>query len=153
MNALKRWNPFGEMEEIQDRMSSWFGRRWPTARLLDDRDESIAFSEWAPLVDIIENPSEYLLKVELPEVSKENVSVTVENGVLNIRGERKSESEEKGKTCHRIERYYGSFERSFTIPDGANGSKVTAEFKDGVLRVHLPKDENAKPKAIEVKVA
>jgi HSP20 family protein len=120
---------------------------------LDDRDDSIAFSEWAPLVDIIENPSEYLLKVELPEVSKENVSVTVENGVLNIRGERKSESEEKGKTCHRIERYYGSFERSFTIPDGANGSKVTAEFKDGVLRVHLPKDENAKPKAIEVKVA
>jgi HSP20 family protein len=149
MNALTRWNPFREMEEIQDRLSSWFDPR----RSLGNRDESVTFSEWAPLVDIIENHSEYLLKVELPEVSKENVSVTVENGILNIRGERKSESEEKGKTCHRMERYYGSFERSFTIPAGADGSKVTAEFKDGVLRVHLPKDENAKPRTIAVKVA
>ena len=113
----------------------------------------MTITEWAPSVDIIEDEKEWLVKADLPEVKKEEVKVTVENGVLTITGERKFEKEEKDKKYHRIERSYGNFLRSFTLPDGADGSKVNAEFKDGVLKVHLPKGEKAKPKAVEVKVA
>lgn len=109
-------------------------------------------SEWTPLVDITEDEKEYLIKAELPEVKKEDVKVTVEDGVLTITGERKFEKEEKDKKYHRIERAYGSFMRSFTLPDTAAGDKVSAEFKDGVLKVHLPKSPEAKPKSIDVKV-
>jgi HSP20 family protein len=105
------------------------------------------------LVDITEDEKEWVVKADLPEVKKEDVNVTVENGVLTITGERKFEKEEKDKKYHRIERSYGNFLRSFTLPDAADSSKVTAEFKDGVLKVHLPKGEKAKPKAVEVKVA
>ncbi len=109
-------------------------------------------SQWTPLVDIIEDNNEYLVKAELPELKKEEVKVNVENGQLTISGERKSEKEEKGKKFHRIERSYGSFLRSFTLPESVNADTVSAEFKDGVLSVHLPKDEKAKPKSIEVTV-
>ena len=85
-------------------------------------------------------------------MKKEDVKVTVEEGVLTIRGERKAEKEEKGKKYHRVERSYGSFERSFTLPEASDASKINSEFKDGVLTVHLPKNPNAKPKAIEIKV-
>jgi HSP20 family protein len=116
-------------------------------------EETMTLSQWAPLVDIIEDEKEYLIKAELPEVKKEGLSVTVDNGVLTITGERKFEKEEKGKRYHRIERAYGSFVRSFTVPDDANPAKVNAEFKDGVLLVHLAKEEKAKPRTIEVKVS
>jgi len=109
--------------------------------------------EWAPLVDIAEDDKEYLIKVELPEVQKDDVKVTVESGTLTISGERKAEKEEKGRKFHRVERYYGRFERSFAIPDDAAADNVKAEFKDGVLRVHLAKSEKARPKQIEVKVS
>jgi len=112
----------------------------------------MAVAQWAPLVDIIEDDKEYLIKVDLPEVKKEDVKITVQEGVLVITGERKIEKEEKGKRYHRLERAYGSFARSFTLPDDSDGSKVNAEFKDGVLKVHLAKSEKAKPKQIEVKV-
>ncbi len=92
------------------------------------------------------------MKAEVPEVKKENLKVKVENGTLSISGERRSEKEEKGKKFHRIERAYGTFERSFSLPDDADATKVTSEFKDGMLNVHLPKSPNAKPKAVEVKV-
>ena len=108
--------------------------------------------EWAPLVDIVEDEKEYLIKVELPEVHKDDVKVTVEGGTLTISGERKAEREVKGRKLHRVERFYGNFERSFSIPDDAESSEVKAEFKDGVLRVHLSKSEKARPKQIEVKV-
>ena len=104
------------------------------------------------MVDITEDDKEYLLKAELPELKKEEVKVTVENGELTISGERKFEKEEKGKKYHRIERSYGSFLRSFTLPEGVSGEKVVADFSEGVLKVHLPKDEKAKPKSFEVKV-
>src|SRR5437667_1501143 len=153
MNALTRWNPFREMEDMQRRMSSLFDRS-PLRRtsLLTD-DERITAAEWAPLVDIVEDAKEYLIKVELPEVQKDDVKVTVESGTLSISGERKAEKEEKGRRFHRVERYYGRFERSFTIPDDAEANDVKAEFKDGVLRVHLAKSEKARPKQIEVKVS
>jgi HSP20 family protein len=104
-------------------------------------------------VDISENDKEYFINVELPGVNKEDVRVTVENGLLTITGERKEEKEEKGKKFHRVERMYGTFLRTFTLPDGAAGDKISAEFKDGILKVRLPKSEEAKPKSIEVKVA
>jgi HSP20 family protein len=109
--------------------------------------------EWAPLVDISEDDKEYRITVELPEVKREDVKVTAEAGTLTIMGERKFEKEEKDRKYHRIERAYGSFGRSFSFPEDANPTKVSAEFKEGVLTVHLVKDEKAKPQHIEVKVA
>jgi HSP20 family protein len=105
------------------------------------------------VVDITETDNEYLIKAEIPEVKRDDVKVSVQNGVLTLQGERKKEKEEKGKKFHRVERYYGSFLRTFSVPDNVDETKVVAEFKDGVLNVHLPKTEKAKPKAIEVKVA
>ena len=148
MNALSKWNPFRELDEIQNRLSSLFGRT-PVRGL---GEEAMTVSEWTPLVDITEDDKEYLIKAELPEVKKEDVKVTVENGTLTITGERKFEKEEKDKKYHRIERAYGSFMRSFPLPEGAAGEKVSADFKDGVLKVHLPKSAEAKPKSIDVKV-
>ncbi len=153
MSALTRWNPWREMEELQRRLWSVFD--WSPLRRtsLTTDEENITVPEWAPAVDIIEDDKEYLIKVELPEVQKDDVKVTVEGGTLTISGERKAEKEEKGRKFHRLERFYGRFERSFTIPDDAEADNVKAEFKDGVLRVHLPKSEKARPKQIEVKVS
>jgi HSP20 family protein len=148
MNALTKWNPFRELEDIQSRLSSLFGR----TPLRGFGEEAMTVSEWTPLVDIAEDDKEYLIKVELPEVKKEDVKVSVEGGVLTITGERKFEKEEKDKKYHRVERAYGSFMRSFTLPEGAPGDKVSADFKDGVLKVHLAKSPEAKPKSINVKV-
>jgi HSP20 family protein len=139
------------MEETQNRLARIFGLK--PARLPNGDKESMTITEWAPSVDISEDAKEWLVKADLPEVKKEDVKVTVENGLLTITGERKFEKEEKDKKYHRIERSYGNFLRSFTLPDAADGSKVNAEFKDGVLKVHLPKSEKAKPKAEEVKVS
>ena len=150
MNVVTRWDPSREMEELQNRLSNFFGRT--PARLGDAKEESITVAEWAPLVDITEDEKEYIIKTELPEVKKEDVKVAVENGLLTIVGERKFEKEEN-KKYHRVERAYGRFVRSFIVPDFVDADKVSAEFKDGVLKVHLPKSEKTKPKQIEVKVA
>jgi HSP20 family protein len=153
MNTLIRWNPLREMEDMQRRMSSLFD--WNSFRRgnLTPEEENITVPEWTPSVDIAEDEKEYLIKVELPEVQKEHVKVTVENGTLTIAGERKAEKVEKGHKFHRIERSYGRFERSFSVPDDAERDNVKAEFKDGLLRVHLTKSEKARPKQIEVKVS
>jgi HSP20 family protein len=151
MNALTRWDPFKEMEELQDRFAKMFGLT--PARHGDGGRELMTTTEWLPSVDIIEDEKEYLVKADLPEVNKEDVKVTVEDDVLTITGERKFEKEEKGKKYHRIERSYGNFLRSFTLPAAADGSKVTAEFKEGVLKLHLPKSEKAKQKTVDVKIS
>ena len=151
MNTLTRWDPFREMEELQSRFAKLFSLGPP--RFGNGGKEFMTVTEWAPSVDIIEDDKEYLVKAELPEVKKEDVKVTVENGVLTISGERKLEKEEKDKKYHRIERSYGNFLRSFVLPEVADGSKVNAEFKEGVLKVHLPKSEKPKQKSIEVKVS
>lgn len=151
MNAVTRWNPFKEMEDMQGRLSSLLGltpTRWNSGK-----EETMTVAQWAPLVDITEDDHEYLIKAELPEVRKEDVKVTVEHGTLHISGERKLEKEENGRHYHRIERSYGSFVRSFVLPDDADAQKVNAEFKDGVLRVRVQKNEKALPKSIEIKVA
>jgi len=147
--TLTRWEPFREMEEFQNHLSTLFGR---PLRRTNGREE-ITLPEWTPLADITEDEKEYLIKAELPEMKKEAVKVTVENGVLIISGERKFEKEEKKRKYHRVERGYGTFMRSFTVPDDADANKIKAEFKNGLLTVHLPKTEHAKPKQIEVNVA
>jgi HSP20 family protein len=144
-----RWDPFKELEEISDRFNRLFGRL--PARHESGR-EAMTVADWAPTVDITEDDNEYLIKAEIPEVDKKDVKVTVQEGVLTLQGERKQEKEEKGKKFHRIERSYGSFVRSFVLPDDVSEDKLKAEFKDGMLLVHLPKAEKPKPKAIEVKV-
>jgi HSP20 family protein len=151
MNALTRWDPFRELEEMQQRLSSLLGRRQQLGQ--GEGKESITVAEWAPLVDIAEDDKEYLVKAELPEISRDQINVTVENGMLVISGERKLEKEEKGTKFHRIERAYGRFVRSFDLPDDADSEKVKADFKDGLLTVHVAKGEAARPKQIEVKVS
>ena len=151
MSTLIRWNPWREMEDLQRRLSSVFGLA-PFRGNAPTDEQNGTLAEWAPAVDVIEDDKEYLIKVELPEVHKDDVKVTVENGNLTITGERKAEKEEKNRKYHRLERFYGRFERSFSVPTDADESKVNAEFKDGVLRVHLAKSEKALPKQIEVKV-
>ncbi len=153
MNALARWNPLRDMEDMHRRISSLIDWNPLRRSTLSGEDENITVPEWVPLVDIVEDEKEYLVKVELPEVQKDDVKVTVEGGTLTISGERKSEKEVKGRRLHRVERYYGSFERSFSIPDDAESNEVKAEFKDGMLRVHLAKSEQARPKQIDVKVS
>jgi len=131
MSMLTRWeplrtrmNPFRELEEMEKRLSTIFGR--PSLRPDGEK---------------------------VPEIKKEDIKLLVQDNVLTISGERKSEKEEKGKKYHRVERTFGSFMRSFTLPEDADGSKVAAEYKDGMLNVRLPKSEKAKPKSIEVKVS
>jgi len=153
MNTLIRWNPFREMDELQRRLSSALDLGPLRYSAPATGEEHMTVPQWAPLVDIVETDKEYLIKLELPEVKKEEVKVTVENGTLTISGERKAETEEKNQKIHRTERFYGRFERSFSLPDDADDSKVNAEFKDGLLRVHLTKSEKALPKQIEVKFA
>jgi len=151
MTGLTRWDPFKEMRDLQNRLSSLFGNL-PLQSGDGNKEETMTVAEWSPLVDISEDDKEYSIRAELPGVKKEEVRITVENGLLSISGERKYEKEEKNRKFHRIERAYGNFVRSFSIPDDADASKVSAEFKDGVLNVHLAKNEKARPKAIEVKV-
>ena len=148
--ALVRWDPFRELEEVSDRLNRMFAR--PATRATNGK-ETMIVADWTPSVDISETDGEYQIKAEIPDVKKEDVKVTLEDGVLTIQGERKHEKEEKGKRYHRIERSYGSFIRTFSLPDVIDEDKVKAEFKEGVLNLSLPKSEKAKPKAIDVKVA
>ncbi len=145
-NPLTDWDPFQELEDFSNRLGSVFG---VPARRRGQEDTPAA---WSPSVDIVEDDKEFLVKAELPEIKKEDVHVSVQNNVLTIQGERKTEKEEKGKRFHRRERSYGSFTRSFSLPEGTDASKVKAEFKDGLLQVHLPKTEQAKPRQVEVRV-
>lgn len=149
MSQLTMWNPLRELDEVQNRLGSFFGGRFPRT---GEGNGGLKLADWSPQVDITEDEKEYLIKADLPEMKKDEIKVNVVEGVLSVSGERKTEKEEKNKKFHRIERSYGTFQRSFTLPDDANGGKVSAEFKEGVLRVHLPKSPIAKTKAIEVKV-
>ena len=150
VSVLAKWDPLRELDDFSNRLSTFFG---PTQAQSRDENGWFTKAQWAPLVDISEDEQEYLIKTDLPGIEKDQVKVTVENGILLIAGERKNEQEEKNQKYHRVERSYGSFLRSFSLPDDADGTKIKAEFKNGVLRVHLPKSEAAKPKSIEIKVS
>jgi HSP20 family protein len=135
---LSEWNPLRELDEFQNRLTRFFGDGFGLHRRSNGR-EDMTVAQWAPVVDITEDDKEYLIKAELPEVKKNDVKVRVEDGVLYIFGERNFEKEEKRKRCHRVERAYGAFTRSFALPNDADPNKINAEFKDGVLRVHVAK--------------
>jgi HSP20 family protein len=137
---------YREMDDIIKRYTRELGQ--PQVR----SQEVIAAGDWVPLVDIVETDKAFVIKVEIPEVNKEDVKVTIDNRVLTVWGERKQEKEEEGKKFHRFERYYGIFTRSFTLPDNVDETKVTASFKNGMLNLQIQKAVVAKHKAIEVKV-
>ena len=148
MKLLTHWNPIRDLQEI-NRVFSAFQR--PATG--EGQREASAAPDWVPVVDVLEDEKEYLIKAELPEVVKEDVRVVVDKGRLTISGERKLEKKEgDGAKYHRVERSYGSFLRSFTLPENADAEKVEAEFKDGLLRVRVAKVEQAQPRQIEVKV-
>lgn len=149
MNLIK-WDPFRELEDVSNSLNRFFGR---SAARTEANREMLAVADWMPSVDISETDAAYLIKAEIPDVKKEDVKVTIQDGMLTIQGERKLDKEEKGKKFHRIERSYGSFVRSFQVPDDADETAVKAEFKDGMINVTLPKSAKAKAKAINVTVS
>jgi len=149
MNLVK-WDPFRELEDVSNRLNRIFGQ---SLARTESGQPMLALADWAPSVDISETDTAYLVKAEIPGVKKEDVKVTIQDGMLTIQGERKQEKEEKGKKFHRIERSYGSFVRSFRVPDDADENSVKAEFKDGMLNVTLTKSDKAKPKSINVSVS
>lgn len=146
--ATQGWNPWLELNEMQNRLENRFVPPVKNGH----RDDTFALAGWIPVVDVAEDNKEYIIKAELPGIKKEDVKVTLENGVLSISGERKVEKEEKDKTFHHVERTYGTFLRRFNLPDTASVDKVNAEFKDGMLQIRLPKHEAARPKHVDVKV-
>ena len=145
---MVRWDPFRELEDMSTRLNRFFGQTPARAE-----EEGGFFADFAPPMDVEETDKEYLIKADLPAVAKDDVKVGIEDGILTVQGERKQEKEEKGKRFHRLERSYGKFVRRMSVPMDVDQQKVAAEFKDGVLNVHLPKTNGAKPRSVEVTVA
>lgn len=146
--AMVRFDPFRDLAVLQDRMN----------RLFNDvvrRDDDVLATRgaWVPPVDVYEHNGELVVKAELPDMKREDIDVTVENSTLTLRGERRMEEEIKQENYHRIERAYGSFSRAFTLPSTVDPSKISAEYKNGVLTVRLPLREEARPRSIKVNVA
>ena len=151
MNTLITWNQLREMEEATQNRFNRFLSGFPN-RMSNGETHSLTVADWSPEVDISQDDQGYLLKADLPEMKKDDVRVTVEDGILSVFGERKTEKEDQKRKFHRVERSFGNFRRSFTLPEDADSTKVTAEFRDGVLKVHLPTTRTAKTKALQVKV-
>ena len=153
--SLVRWNPARDLAAWP---SDLFGMQREINRMFNNMfrgsedGEDYALTSWTPAVDIAEQDNEYTVKVELPGVNKDDVKITVESNMLTVRGEKKQEKETKKENYHRVERSYGSFQRSFTLPTAIVSDKIDAAYKDGILTVRVPKAEEAKPKQIEVKV-
>jgi HSP20 family protein len=145
--AIQRFDPFREFATLQDRMNRLFGDVYL-------RDENVAQRDWIPPVDIYETEAhDLVVKAELPDMTREDIEVTVENNVLTLKGTKKVASDVKEEQFRRIERSYGTFSRSFTLPNTVDASKVSADYKNGVLTVKLPFREEAKPRTINVEVA
>jgi HSP20 family protein len=143
---LVRWDPFRDLSMLQSRVNRLFGDT-----LLGQAGEE--FRGWAPVVDIFERGDDLVLRAEIPGVRKEDLDLRVEGNVLTLRGERTRDEKVAEENYHRIERSYGAFSRSFTLPSTIDASRIDASYKDGVLELILPKAEEAKPKRIEVKTA
>jgi HSP20 family protein len=151
MQLIRRretWDPFREMEELTNRMTRFFGLRGPG----EGERELLATTDWAPSCDISETDQEYRVHAELPGVKKDDVHVTLEDGVLTIQGQRREEKQETRAKLHRRELSYGSFLRRFTMPDDADESKIDATFKDGMLNVAIAKTKPKASKAKEIAV-
>ena len=147
--AIVRWtDPFREFAHLQDRINRVFADSY------GNQEGLTASNAWVPPVDIFQNGEhEVVLKAELPDMTREQIDITVDNGTLTIKGEKKFSNEVKEEQYHRVERRYGSFSRSFSLPTTVDANKVAAEYKNGVLTVHLPMREEAKPRQVKVEVA
>ena len=141
------WNPFREMENMLERYTQ------ATGRSMANSETGLGFTEWSPSVDIEENDDTFMIRADLPGVSKDDIEVRLDNGVLCISGEKKVEKETgKGTKVHRTERFHGTFERRFTLPGSIDAGRVKADYKQGVLSLSIPKIESEKPKTIDIKV-
>ncbi len=147
--SLIRWDPFSDFDSLFSRMMPRTLASWPRVALGDGGEAKL---EWAPSTDISETDKEYLVRAELPAVKKEDVKVTVDSGMLKIEGERKQKKEEKSEKYHRVESYYGNFQRQFSLPENVDANGIRCESQDGVLTVHIPKKTVEKPKQIEIRV-
>ena len=146
MRVIK-WEPFRDIDDMFDRFFADGVRRWPRG----SNEERRVF-DWAPAADVSETDAEYLIKAELPEVSKNDLNITVQEGVLTLAGERKQEKRDENEKLHRIERFHGTFSRRFTLPDDADEQGIKAESKDGVLLIHIPKQKVAHPQPRQIQV-
>jgi HSP20 family protein len=142
--ALMKWDPFRDFNTMAERMGRFLPKDWETP---------MSTTAWNPSVDIFENDNEVVVKAELPGMNAKDIEVKLENNVLMLKGERRFEKEAKEENYHRIEREYGSFSRAFSLPVTVNAEKVSAAYKDGVLKIVLPKKEEVKPKPIAIAAA
>ena len=149
--AIVRWEPFRDLVSLQDRMNRLFDESVRTARTGNADDWALGGS-WAPAVDIYEQDGNIVMKAELPGVDPKAVDIRLENNTLTLRGERKLDKEVKEDSYHRVERAYGAFSRSFTLPTVVDQGSIKAEYRDGVLKLTLPKREEAKPRQIQINV-
>jgi len=150
MANVVRWDPFSEMDRFFGRLAPRSSGPWPRLAWSDYGGTNF---EWSPSADISETEKEYLVRAELPAVKKEDVKVTVDGGMITIEGERKQEKQDENEKFHRVESFYGSFSRSFSLPENVDAPNVKCESKDGVLTVHIPKKEIQNPhKPIEIRV-
>jgi HSP20 family protein len=147
MTVLTRWEPFREFVTLQDRMNRLFRESYP-----EGREEALTTSTFAPPVDVYEDEHSITLKIEVPGIDEKDIDVRLENNTLTVHGERKFEKEEKEENYRRVERQYGSFTRTFTLPNTVDAENVTANYDKGVLNVQLAKKSEAKPKQIKVNV-
>jgi HSP20 family protein len=146
MTVLTRWDPFREFSTLQDRMNRMFRDSY------GERDEALTTSTFAPPVDVYEDEHNVTLKIEVPGIDEKDLDVRVENNTLTVHGERKIEKEEKEENFRRVERQYGSFTRSFTLPNTVDTDSIQAAYEKGILKIQLAKKAEAKPKQIKVNV-
>src|SRR5881409_2398394 len=146
MAVLTRWDPFREFSTLQDRMNRLFQQSY------GDREEALTTSTFAPAVDVYEDEHNVTLKIEVPGIDEKDIDVRIENNTLTVHGERKIEKEKKEENFRRVERQYGSFTRSFTLPSSVDSGQVSAQYDNGVLKIKLAKKAEAKPKQIKVNV-
>ncbi len=146
--AVVKWDPFRDLISIQDRMNRLFEQTLSRSR----GEEAVSAATWTPAVDIYETPDTIVMKAELPGVSREDIQIHINDNTLTLKGERRFAKDVQEESYLRIERAYGSFHRSFTLPAGVHQEKIRALFKDGVLELTLPKAEDSKPKRISIEV-
>src|ERR1700752_5432275 len=148
MTVITRWDPFREFSTLQDRMNRLFRDSYGP----EGREESLTSSTFAPPVDVYEDEHNVSLKIEVPGIDEKDIDVRIENNTLTVHGERKFEKEEKEENYRRVERQYGSFTRTFTLPPTVDQDSVQADYEKGVLKIKLAKKQEAKPKQIKVSV-
>jgi HSP20 family protein len=149
MRVIK-WEPFRDVDDVFDRFFAETLRRWPRAG--DLPAAAAQAREWAPAADVSETDGEYVIKAELPEVRKEDVNLTVQDGVLTLSGERRQEKRDEQERVHRVERFYGTFARRFALPENADEQGIRAESRDGVIVIHIPKQRVVEPQPRQIQV-